>query len=85
MDSMLSSIMLVAAWLVAGILYSYVKVVFVRVFCIAIAFAAPVIWLLDEVPEDWVFWYVAIAVLLLLFGIFRYLITVAYKSDKPKR
>lgn len=79
-----SSLILVAAWLFAGLLFSYVKVVFVRVFCIMVAFAAPVIWLLDEVPEEWVFWYFTIAVLLMLFGIMQYLMKAVYKIDRSK-
>jgi hypothetical protein len=80
-----SDMMLVVAWLISGIVYSNVKVVFVRVICIVVAFVAPVIWLADEVPEDWLFWYAAIAVIVLISGIFRYLMSVAYKRDKPGR
>ena len=79
-----SDMMLLLAWLVSGLLFANVKFVFVRVLCIVVALVAPVIWLAEEIPAHWVFWYAAIAVIVITFGVFKYLMSVAYKGNKNK-
>ena len=82
---MTSSIILMLVWIASGIVFGYVKSVIVRVLCITVAFSAFSWWLIEDVPSEWVFWYLAIAFVLLVFGIVKYLMIAVYKTNGRKK